>query len=886
MSPNSTNIASSSKTLVSALKLSFERFGTSVAVDAPTCSLTYAELDVLTVQIAAKLRQQCGQQRLKSQPIAILMSRSLEFYVAQVAILRAGGFFLPIDPSQPTERIEFLLSDSQASLLLVREGDSLTIPQSSATPFPIDVGQWKESNLACDGESLVSTAAVSGLDEADEGDLAYMIYTSGSSGQPKGVPIAHQSILHLCDWWSEEFEISHGERASQIISVGFDASLEEIFPTLITGGTVVPVQPDALSSTSRLLNFIKRQRIRNLHLPTALFHSLVLSLETHPSLELPSSVRTVVFGGEKVEPGLIESWFSRVESDIRLINAYGPTEATVTASYAVLRPGEQPSIGKPIREVSFYVVGEDGQLVEAGQPGELYIAGIGLAKQYWRREQLSAEKFVASPLADGQMCYRTGDLVRLDSHGNYEFVGRIDDQVKLRGYRIEPGEISSCLGTHPRVSQTHVVARRLATGNSAQSLVGYVVSKANEELSEQELKDFLSQRLPAYMVPANIVQMDSFPITAGGKLDLDRFPNPDVNRVSTGDDVGEPRLLTATEQKISSLWEKVLGVSGLGRDANFFHAGGNSLSAMQLVLLLESEFPGLVIPVVALIPNPSIASMAEYIDQRKHSSEDSVPDGWPLLTRLGSSDDPIRVVCLHAAGGGGMFYRQLYESVEQTVPIAVLESSLLYQDGPVVCDQQSITEIAQRYVDCLVEAGCDQQLTLVGYSFGGLLAFEMAQAIKLRGYQVKQIINIDSPNPQSITPRSFLTKLWCRLRLPGSLSQRLDHFKGIALHKWKLKKVQRQMKAGRTPSAGLRPLALEVEFAQLAKEYAPQPCDVPMHLIRGEELEPVYLKPDDYGWKEYVSELTVTIIPGGHHSIFTKPYVEDLKEAFRKSLIA
>lgn len=231
-----------------------------------------------------------------------------------------------------------------------------------------------------------------------------------------------------------------------------------------------------------------------------------------------------------------------------------------------------------------------------------------------------------------------------------------------------------------------------------------------------------------------------------------------------------------------------------------------------------------------------------------------------------------------------MFYRQLYESLDQTVPIAVLESSLLYQDGPVVCDQQSIAEIAQGYVDCLIEAGCDQQLTLVGYSFGGLLAFEMAQMLSQRGYHVKQIINIDSPNPQTITPRSSLAKLWCRLKLPGSLSQRMDHFKGIAQHKWKLRKVQKQMEAGRAPSPGLRPLALESEFAKLAKQYAPQSCDVPMHLIRGEELEPLFLKPDDYGWEEYVSELSVTIIPGGHHSIFTEPYLEDLKEAFRKSL--
>jgi len=250
--------------------------------------------------------------------------------------------------------------------------------------------------------------------------------------------LAHRSIYNLCHWWSVTFERSHGERTLQLMSVGFDASLEEIYSTLTTGGTLVPVQPEALNSMAQFVDFIERQNVENLHLPTAFWHVLSASFTTHESLKLPTSVRTVVFGGEKTDPTLVESWFAKVGPEVKLINAYGPTETTVVASYAVLRPEVEPSIGKPISGVSFCV---------------FYIGGVCVAAEYWNRKELSAEKFVESPRDDDQTYYRTGDLVRLKTDGNYEFLGRIDDQIKLRGYRIEPGEITTCLGAHSEVSQ-------------------------------------------------------------------------------------------------------------------------------------------------------------------------------------------------------------------------------------------------------------------------------------------------------------------------------------------------------------------------------------------------------------------------------------------------
>ena len=870
------------KSLTDALELCFERFGSSVAIDAAGLKMTYAQLDGMTRHVASELRARCSRQQLKSKPIAILMSRTVEFYVAQIAVLRAGGFFLPIDPSHPSERIEFLLSDSLSSLLLVRERDSFAV-ESSVDSFSIDVDRWMEESHDDQPSPAVATNDYA---EISENDFAYMIYTSGSRGRPKGVPISHQAICNLCHWWSEEFELAHGQRTLQMISVGFDASLEEIFPTLVSGGTLVPIQPEAMNSMKQFLNFIEREDVQNLHLPAAFWHTLAASFEMHDSLKLPASVQTVVLGGEKADPTLVESWFAHVGTEVRLINAYGPTETTVAASYAVLRPGAQPTIGQPIRNVSFCVCDADGQLVKSGTPGELYIGGVGVATGYWNREKLTAEKFVDSPLKDNQRYYRTGDLVQLNKDGNYEFMGRIDDQVKIRGYRIEPGEISACLGAHPQVSQAHVAARQLTSGTNALHLVGYIVAKSDDHPSESELAKFLSRQLPAYMIPTRILVMESFPVTTGGKLDLERFPSPTLESALGADLEGGSEPVSLTEQKIAKIWETVLGTGRPNRETNFFQVGGDSLSAMRLVLLLESEFPGAVIPVAALIPNPTIAAMADYIDHRQHHSTAKPPQNWPFLTPMGNGEQPISMVCIHAAGGGGMFYRELFEGFDRTSPVAILESASLYLEELKPCEHQSIAEMARNYVDCVIDAGCEQKLTLVGYSFGALLSFEMAGIFKAKGYVVERIINIDCPNPVKMRSRNRLSKFWYRIRSHKTFGDWLAEYILIKQRKRKVKRLKKFQKENLQPPFELRPLALELVFSELAVNYVSKPLDVAMHLIRGEYPQAMFHIPEDYGWPGTVAGFSKVQIPGGHNTIFCHPYLKSLRKAFHQALEA
>lgn len=409
-------------TVVDALEKSFALFANEIAIDTHQAKLNYTELDELSFNLAVQIQQILPRESLKSRPIAIFMSRSVEFYVAEIAVLRAGGFFLPIDPHQPFDRVEFLLSDSTSSLFLVRNEDNFQVP---ATVDSLSVSANAQVMNSENQQSPLSDRnADADLGIVSDSDLAYMIYTSGSTGKPKGVAISHKSLLNFCDWWATNFEMSPSDRTMQFLSLGFDASLGEIFPALATGGTLVPLQTNSLESISRFLSFIKEQQVNVLHLPTAFWNALVASLAAQDTAErtwLPDCVKTVIFGGEKVDPGMVKKWFAHNDSDVCLVNVYGPTEATIACSCVVLTPGEQPSIGKPIAAVDFYVVTGDGDLAAEGQVGELYICGVCLAEGYWRQAMLSAEKFVACDFANQETCYRTGDLVRLRPDGNYEF---------------------------------------------------------------------------------------------------------------------------------------------------------------------------------------------------------------------------------------------------------------------------------------------------------------------------------------------------------------------------------------------------------------------------------------------------------------------------------
>ena len=448
-------------------------------------------------------------------------------------------------------------------------------------------------------------AEVSGLTSSN---LAYVIYTSGSTGRPKGVMVEHRSVTALIQSISEEFELTSGVIMLQFASLNFDASVEECFGALSTGATMVLRNEDCLTSTLRFWEFCDGQKINFVDLPTSFFHLL---LSSDPSL-IPPVLNTIVTGGEALNTNKLKYWFKTGYRLPKLINTYGPTEATVTSTiYEIINFTD--TIGKPISNTSLYVLDVNRQRVPVGVAGELYIGGAGVARGYLNRPELTAERFVENTFGDdpNDRLYRTGDLVKYLPDGNLVFLGRMDHQVKLRGFRIELGEIENVL------SGNGTVQNAVATLHNNEHLVAYVAVGDTDKLAENfnaELLEYAKGLLPEYMVPSFIVPLDKLPLNANGKVDRKALPDPDVSKMQQ--EYVAPS--TETETVLAGIWEKLLGVERVGLNDNFFHLGGHSLLATRLMGKIREAF-NLEIPLKVLFEKPTIKELVKELETAKTS---------------------------------------------------------------------------------------------------------------------------------------------------------------------------------------------------------------------------------------------------------------------------
>ncbi|HEX7243137.1 MAG TPA: amino acid adenylation domain-containing protein, partial [Longimicrobiaceae bacterium] len=484
--------------------------------DAPavTCggsTLGYRELHERADRLAGRLRARgVGPETI----VAVLLDRSAELAVSMLAVLRAGGAFVPLDPAYPAGRLAYLLEDSGAAVVLTRAALAGALPAGSAAVVCVDAEEEPAGRA----------------DSPDVGPdaLAYLIYTSGSTGQPKGAMVGHRSLLCYAEAMRERMELTPGDRVLQFASPAFDVMIEEVFPAWLSGACVVFPQDDLLGSPHELLRLLERERVSVVELPTAFWHEWVRTL-AEEGVRPPSSLRLVLMGGERVLPERLEQWASL---GVPLLHVFGLTETTVTTTTLRLEAGEGGSrrsnlpVGVPLANAAVHVLDGAGEPVPPGVVGELYIGGAAVARGYHARPALTAERYVPDPFPGepGARLYRTGDRVRLLADGTLEFLGRMDHQVKLRGYRIEPGEIEAALREHPAVREAVVVVREDAPG--AQRLVGYVVAEG-ATVSSGELRGHLEGRLPEHMVPGAVVALDHLPLTPTGKLDRKALPAPD-----------------------------------------------------------------------------------------------------------------------------------------------------------------------------------------------------------------------------------------------------------------------------------------------------------------------------------------------------------------------
>jgi amino acid adenylation domain-containing protein/non-ribosomal peptide synthase protein (TIGR01720 family) len=526
--------------------------------------------------------------------VGVCMGRGSDLWVAALAVMRAGGVYVPLDPELPAERMAYLLDDSAAVAVLVQPGTAERIPSGGARVVMVDPA---ESFDAPDPASLPDPAPQS---------AAYVIYTSGSTGRPKGVVVSHASLAGLAAGIRQAYGLGPDDRVLQFASTSFDASLEEVFPTLASGGSIV-VRTDAMpTSGTQFIRWVEEQGITLLNFPTAFWHEWVRELDER-GMQPPRTVRLVTMGGERARQDRQAAW-DRVASGIVCVNGYGPTETTVTATLHTTVPGADPRmevpIGRAVPGWATYVLDSRGQPVAPGVPGELFLGGTGVARGYLGRPALTAEKFVPDPFSGvpGARLYRTGDRVKWRLDGALEFMGRLDDQVKVRGFRIEPGEIEAALRTHPSVNEAAVVAREDARGQ--RRLVAYVAGAAPADAAE--LRMHLRERLPEHMVPAVFVPLDALPLNISGKVDRRALPDPETPADAPTAAYEAPR--GDVEETLARLWAEALGRERVGVHENFFEMGGDSI--LSILVIGRAAEHGIRLTPRQVFLHPTIAELA------------------------------------------------------------------------------------------------------------------------------------------------------------------------------------------------------------------------------------------------------------------------------------
>ena len=539
--------------------------------------LSYRELNERSNQVAHYLRRQGVGPNVF---VGICLDRTLDLVVGILGILKAGGAYVPIDPQYPRERLTFMLQDSRSPVILTQ----------SSLAAGLQLPGTKVVLLDHDRQQVSQQPSTNPPDEVGPEDLAYMIYTSGSTGVPKGTLISHRNVVRLFESTRSWFRFTEHDVWTLFHSCAFDFSVWELWGALFFGGRLIVVPFAVTRTPDHFHRLLCAENVTVLNQTPSAFRQLMAAEESAPP-DCALSLRLVIFGGEALDFNSLKPWFDRHgDQKPRLINMYGITETTVHVTYRPIDADALSSgsiIGVPIPDLSIRLLDEQGNPVPAGASGEIYVGGAGVARGYFNRPELTAQKFVADPFGtdpDGRL-YRSGDLGRYLPNGDLEYLGRIDNQVKIRGFRIELGEIIAALDSHPEIRESAVVVRERMPGDK--TLVAYLVKRTAAEVDAGALRKLLRERLPEYMVPASFVFLDKLPLTVNGKLDVKALPAPDTQAIARVTASSPQDLGTSLEQRIAVIWREVLQIPTPGLDQNFFDVGGNSLNLAQVHVQLK-----------------------------------------------------------------------------------------------------------------------------------------------------------------------------------------------------------------------------------------------------------------------------------------------------------
>ncbi|MDX6559807.1 MAG: hypothetical protein QOF72_2856, partial [Blastocatellia bacterium] len=706
-----------------------------VALVCREVEFSYRQLNERANQLAHELmRLGVGPNSLNG----ICVERSPEMVVALLATLKAGGAYVPLDPTYPPDRLAFMLNDGRATILLTQSDLVETMAFHGGPRICLD-SDWKSIEKNSTDNLNTRIAADS---------LAYVIYTSGSTGQPKGAMITHRGLTNYLNWATEAYAVADGCGAPVHSSISFDLTVTSLFTPLVVGRSVF-LLPDGIEALATALT--KRSNYSLVKITPAHLRALAGLL---PANDIAGRVRALIIGGEALHFESLSFW-RRHAPATRIINEYGPTETVVGCCVYEVSANDPVSgpvpIGTPIPNTELYVLDDNLKRVASGETGELFIGGAGVARGYLNREKLTRERFVANPFGYGCF-YRSGDLARVTRDGNFEYLGRLDDQIKIRGFRVELGEIETVLKQHEAISDCAVIAKDEESGQKR--VIAFVIPNQSQTIGEANLASFLRTKLPEYMIPNDFIYLSEMPLTSNGKVDYQALPAlRQVLEVDQDREVTPPK--TPTEMALAKLWSETLNLDEVGIDQKFFDLGGDSLQAVGLVLSVEQKLNKR-LP-VAMVGTGSIRTLAAVLDRLpvcgSGLSEGVVSmDNWTTFGK--------RPTLFFIPGGVGddlNCYMHVVANLPQNQPVYGLQPPALIGTH----EFETIEETACYYIQRLRHSQPSGPYFLCGFCFGGLVAFEMAQQLHTLGEQVGFLgildyrLNADEPETFSPSPRNI-----------------------------------------------------------------------------------------------------------------------------------
>jgi amino acid adenylation domain-containing protein len=817
-------------------------------------TLSFRQLNERANQLAHFLRARgIGPEVL----VGVCLERSDALVIALLAIWKAGGAYVPLDPLLPTERLAFMLKDAAARVLLTDAEHGARFPAGGPELVLVDN----------DGPLIDREPRSNPTSSARPSNLAYVMYTSGSTGQPKGVMIPHDGLVNYLAWSKDTYAAGSGRAVPVHSSIAFDLTITALFTPLVAGGSVEMLRDEV--GAQHLTGSLRRDRERSLVKITPA-HLALLGEELGGD-GVVARTKLLVIGGENLLAENLQLWRARAPGT-RLVNEHGPTETVVgccihEVSDADPRNGAVP-IGRPIANTQLYILDGSMNPLPPGVVGELYIGGAGVARGYLNRPALTAEKFVPDPFSgSGGRIYQTGDLARYRADGIIEYRGRVDSQVKVRGYRIELGEIETTLADLPDVKASAVVVREDALGEK--QLVGYVVAKTDVRLTTDGLRRALGAWLPEYMVPARFVFLDALPLTQNGKVDRNALPEPTAERAAV---VTEPR--TPDEHKLLAIWRDVLGLKEIGIHDSFFELGGHSLQAIRAMARMKEVFD-VDVSAEALFEAPSIAQLAALLGPAKWTPT------WTCIVPIQTQGTKQPFFLVHAIGGNVFNYRLLSKHLGNDQPFYGLQArGMTGNDAP----HDSVEAMAKDYIAEMRKVQPQGPYRIGGSSSGGVIAYEMAQQLAAVGERASRVVMLDTvltgPMPSRITEA-----------LAGSEQRRLrvrfdHHLGGIFLRSPRevFEYVAGLVQAKRRGPGAQIAAAIKAKNQRLREviesnrralaAYAPRPyAGSVVMLVSGEEPDRTFYD-RRLAWADLLTAgLNIRFMPGSHENMLDEPQV-------------